>query len=175
MPPAPAHPLSPPSAVVRLTPKAVVQLLVRNRHTQFLPTPRHRLPYRPKPPLQYRLRHPPLPRPYFWPHSLICASMPSASYHFTHRYAHALLLPPPSSASTATLVSTSMAPAISWLSEPLPPTCKAGKTLLLDASKLSSMAVPYLLSFGWGHKNASHKKWYKLSMNPLPPPSPYPP
>jgi len=30
---------------------------------------------------------------------------------------------------------------------------------LLDAFKLSSRAVPYLLSFGWG-KNTSHRKWY---------------
>jgi hypothetical protein len=37
---------------------------------------------------------------------------------------------------------------------------KAGKTLLLNAFKLSSMAVPYLLDFGWG-KNTSHRKWYK--------------
>ena len=58
------------------TPKPVVQLLIRNLYTQLPPTPRHHLPYRPKPPLQYRLRHPPLPRPYFWPHSLICASIP---------------------------------------------------------------------------------------------------
>ena len=75
-PPAPDDPLSPPSAVARLTPKPGVQLLVGNRHPQLPPTPCHRLPYRPKPPLQYRLRHPPLPRPYFWPHSLICASIP---------------------------------------------------------------------------------------------------
>jgi hypothetical protein len=39
---------------------------------------------------------------------------------------------------------------------------KLAKTLLLDAFKLSSMAVPYLLSFGWG-QNTSHKKWYKFS------------
>jgi len=72
--------------------------------------------------------------------------------------------PPLSPASTVPLAVTSTAPAISWLSEPLPPACKAGKTLLLDASKLSSMAVPYLLSFGWG-KNTSHRKRYK---RPLP-------
>jgi hypothetical protein len=58
--------------------------------------------------------------------------------------------PPLSPASTAPLAAAPTAPAISWLSEHLPPACKAGKTLLLDASKLSSMAVPYLLSFGWG-------------------------
>jgi len=49
--------------------------------------------------------------------------------------------PPLSPASTVPLAVTSTAPAISYL----PPACKAGKTLLLDASKLSSMAVPYLL------------------------------
>jgi hypothetical protein len=54
--------------------------------------------------------------------------------------------PPLSPTSIAPLVSTSMALAISWLSEPLPPACKAGKTFLLNAFKLSSMAVPYLLS-----------------------------
>jgi hypothetical protein len=36
---------------------------------------------------------------------------------------------------------------------------KLVKHFLPDASKLSSMAVPYLLSFGWG-QNTSHKKWY---------------
>ena len=72
--------------------------------------------------------------------------------------------PPLSPASTVPLAVTSTAPAISWLSEPLPPACKAGQTLLLDASKLSSMAVPYLLSFGWG-KNTSHRKWYKSSLS----------
>ena len=39
---------------------------------------------------------------------------------------------------------------------------KLVKTLLVDAFKLSSMAVPYLLSFGWG-QNTSHRKWYKFS------------
>jgi hypothetical protein len=76
--------------------------------------------------------------------------------------------PPLSPASIAPLAVTSPAPAISWLSEPLPPACKAGRTLLLDASKLSSMAVLYLLGFGWGQKykikNTSHKKWYKESL-----------
>jgi len=69
-----------------------------------------------------------------------------------------------SPASIAPLAAAPTAPAISWLSELLPPACKAGKTLLLDASKLSSMAVPYLLSLGWG-KNTSPRKWYK---RPLP-------
>jgi hypothetical protein len=82
---------------------------------------------------------------------------------------HAPRPPAPSLASIAPLVSTSTAPAISWLSEHLLPACKAGKTLPLDASKLSSMAVPYLLSFGWGQrykiKNASHRKWYKAKIN----------
>ena len=62
--------------------------------------------------------------------------------------------PSPSPASIAPLAVTSPALAISCLSEPLPPACKAGKTLLLDASKLSSMAVPYLLGFGWGKDTA---------------------
>ena len=72
--------------------------------------------------------------------------------------------PPLSPASTVPLAVTSTVPAISWLSKHLPPACKAGKTLLLDAFKLSSIAVPYLLSLGWG-KNTSHRKWYK---RPLP-------
>jgi len=67
--------------------------------------------------------------------------------------------PPLSSASTAPLAVTSPAPAISWLFKHLLPTCKAGKTLMLNASKLSLIAVPYLLSFGWG-KNTSHRKWH---------------
>jgi len=54
--------------------------------------------------------------------------------------------PPLSPASIAPLAAAPTAPAISWLSEPLPPACKAGKTLLLDTFKLSSMAVLYLLS-----------------------------
>ena len=56
--------------------------------------------------------------------------------------------PPLSPASIAPLAAAPTAPAVSWLSEPLPPACKAGKTLLLDAFKLSSMAVLYLLSLG---------------------------
>ena len=32
----------------------------------------------------------------------------------------------------------------------IPSAYEAGKTLLLDASKPFSMAMPYLLSFGWG-------------------------
>jgi hypothetical protein len=75
--------------------------------------------------------HGPIPRP-CTPAESACGCPPSLS-----------------PASIAPLVSTSTTPAISWLSEHLPPACKAGKTLLLDASKLSSMAVPYLLSFGW--------------------------
>jgi len=71
--------------------------------------------------------------------------------------------PPLSPASIAPLAAAPTASAISWLSEPLPSACKAGKTLPLDALKLSSMAVPYLLGFGWG-KNKSHRKWYKSAI-----------
>jgi len=46
--------------------------------------------------------------------------------------------------SIAPLAVKSPAPAISRLSNHLPPACRAGKTLLLDAFKLSSMAVLYL-------------------------------
>ncbi len=89
--------------------------------------------------------------------------------HTTSPIAESSHAPPPpalSLASIAPLVSTSTGPAISWLSEHLSPACKAGKTLLQDAFKLSSIAVPYLFSFGWGQrykiKNSSHRKWYKL-------------
>ena len=150
-PPAPDDLLCPPSAVVPSSdsPSAETRntILVRNRYTQLPPTPRHRLPY--------RLKLPP-PSSALAPASISLALLPNlylptssilpASYHFTHRYAHALRPPPLSPASIAPLVSTSTTPAISWLSESLPLACKA---LLLDAFKLSSMAVPYLLSFGW--------------------------
>jgi hypothetical protein len=56
--------------------------------------------------------------------------------------------PPLSPTSIAPLAAASTAPVISWLSEPLLPACKAGKTLPLDASKPFSMAVLYLLGFG---------------------------
>ena len=39
-------------------PKPVVQLLVRNLHPQFLLTPGHRLPYRPKPSFRWYLPQP---------------------------------------------------------------------------------------------------------------------
>jgi hypothetical protein len=128
------------------TPKPGIQFLVRNRQTQLSPTPRHRLPYRPKlPPPSSALA----------PASISLALLPNlylptssilpASYHFTHRYAHALRPPSLSPASIAPLAAAPTAPAISWLSEHLPLACKA---LLLDAFKLSSMAVPYLISFG---------------------------
>jgi len=118
------------------SPKPVVQLLVRNRHPQFLLTPSHRLSYRPKPPLPT----PPPPLSAFASASIpmaplpnLClptSSIPPASYHFTHRYAHALCPPPLSPASIAPLAVTSPAPVISWLSEHLLPACKAGETLL---------------------------------------------
>ena len=124
------------------TPKPGIQFLVRNRQTQLSPTPRHRLPYRPKlPPPSSALA----------PASISLALLPNlylptssilpASYHFTHRYAHALRPPSLSPASIAPLAAAPTAPAISWLSESLPLACKA---LLLDAFKLFSMAVPYL-------------------------------
>jgi hypothetical protein len=62
--------------------------------------------------------------------------------------------------SIAPLAVTSTAPAISWLSEHLPPACKAGKTLLLDASKPFSMAVLYT----YLAKNTSHKKWHNSTL-----------
>jgi hypothetical protein len=106
-------------------------------------TPRHRLLCCPKPPLQYRLRHPPLPRPYLPPHSLICASIPPASYHFIHRYAHALLLPPFSPASIAPLAVTTTVPATPSLSRLISLACKAPKTPPQDASMQSSRDDKY--------------------------------
>ena len=61
--------------------------------------------------------------------------------------------PPLSPASIAPLAAAPTAPTISWLSEYLTSACKAGKTLLLDASRLFSMAVPYLLGFGRGRRH----------------------
>jgi hypothetical protein len=117
--------------------------------------------YLPPNPRKYPLRRtqesraaPPLPPPSSWekPHGPI-----PRPKHLLNRLGADL--PPLSPASTAPLAATSTAPAISWLSGHLSPACKAGKTLLLDVSKLSSMAVPYLLSFGWD-KNTSHRKWH---------------
>ena len=65
--------------------------------------------------------------------------------------------PPLSPASIAPLAAAPIAPAISWLSEHPLPARRAGKTLLPDAFKLSSRAVPYLLSFGWG-RNTSQQE-----------------
>jgi len=72
-------------------PKPGIQFLVRNRYTHLPPTPRHRLPY--------RLKLPP-PSSALAPASISLALLPKlylptssvlpASYHFTHRYAHAL-------------------------------------------------------------------------------------
>jgi len=93
----------------------------------YLRSSTHRLPYRPKLPSRYRLPHPPLLllRPYLWPHSLTCASLPPLypPPHITSptamhmRYAHHLFSP----ASIAPLAAAPIAPAISWLSEPLSP------------------------------------------------------
>ena len=76
-------------------------------------------------------------------HTLSTCPLP-CSEHLLNQLAAA---PPPlSPASIAPIALKSPAPAISWLSKHLPPACKAGKTLLLDASKPFSMAVLYLLS-----------------------------
>ena len=119
-----------------------------------------------------RLIYPPQPH---LSHRLPLGKSRMVSYHALHacllpRPEHLLSRlaaepPPLSPASIAPLAVTSIAPAISWVYEHLPPACRAGKMLLLDAFKLSSMAAPYLLSFGWGQRykieNTSHKKWYK--------------
>ena len=146
------------------------QHLLRRRLLRFyalIPTPF----YPPPNFLQYPLRRTqesraasPLPPPSPWekPHGPIPRPCPlPRPEHPLNRLAAD---PPPlSPASIAPLAAAPIASAISWPSEPLPPACKAGKTLLPDAFKLSSMAVPYLLSFGWG-KNMSHRKWYKSAI-----------
>jgi len=158
--------------VVRLTPKPVIQLLVRNCHPKLLRTPCHRLPYRPKPPFRYRLLHPPLllPRPYLSafgptpqpvpPYLLYTPRLmplhPSLNRHMC--YSHHLpysLQPLPLSQHPQRLPSLGY-PSLYCL------LVKLVKHFLPDASKLSAMAMPYLLSFGWG-KNTSHRKWYYLS------------
>jgi hypothetical protein len=63
------------------TSRPVVQLLIRNLHTQLLRTPRHRFPCRLKTALPILLLPPsalaPASRPLgAWPHSLTCASLP---------------------------------------------------------------------------------------------------
>ena len=114
-------------------PKPVVQLLLRKPPR---PAPSHTTS---PPPLssETALPIPPPPPSALAPASILLAplpklclptsSIPPASYHFTHRYAHALRLPPFSPASIALLVSISTAPAISWLFEHLPLACGAGK------------------------------------------------
>jgi len=82
-------------------------------------------------------------------HALSTCPLPCSEYLLNRLAAEPLSLSP---TSIAPLAITSPAPAVSWLSEPLPPACKAGKTPLPDAFKLSSMAVLYLLSFGWGQR-----------------------
>jgi len=98
---------------------------------------RHPLP----PPSPWEKPHGPMPRP---------CSLPRPDPLLNR-----LVAEPPSLSPTsiAPLAAAPTAPAISWLSETLPPACKAGKTLLLDAFKLSSMAVSYLLSFGRGRRH----------------------
>jgi hypothetical protein len=120
----------------------------------YLRSSTYRLPYRPKLPSRYRLPHPPLLllRPYLWPHSLTCASLP-------------LLYPQPHTTSPTAAPTTSFTGFNRSPRRSTHSTChllairasissayEAGKTLLLGAFKLSSRAVPYLLSFGWGQR-----------------------
>ena len=115
------------------------------RFYALIPTPFYPPPNLRKYPLrrtQARRAAPPLPPPSPWekPHGPLPSPAP-----LLNRLAAA----PPSlsPASIVPLAAAPTAPAVSWLSEYLPPACKAGKTLLLNASKLSSMAVLCLLSF----------------------------
>jgi len=157
-PPAPADPLSPPSAVVPCSDSPTAETTRTTSCTKPPhPAPSHTTP---PPPLSSETA---LPIPSPPPSALAPAFIPlSAWLHFLTCAPYLLytislipLHPPPRSlplspASIAPLAVTSTAPAISWLSEHLPSACKADKTLLLNAFKLFAMAVPYLLSFGWG-------------------------
>jgi len=89
------------------------------------------------PPSPCQKPHGPIPRP---------CPLPRSEYLLNRLTADPSPLSP---ASIAPLAAAPTAPAISWLSEYLPPACKAGKTPLLDGFKLSSMAVLCLLGSGW--------------------------
>jgi len=106
------------------------------------------------PPSPYEKPHGPLPRP---------CSLPRPDPLLNRLAAEPPSLSP---TSIAPLAAAPAAPAISWLSEHLPPACKAGKTPLLDAFKLSSMAVGRAIpTWLWvGHKNTSHRKWYNSTL-----------
>ena len=129
-------------------PKPVVQLLVRNLHPQFLLTPGHRLPYRPKPsfrcylPQLLRLLCPPcfdclawvgLPSPNPLPHTTELTAEPTCG------------LPPLSlsPASNARLVATTTMPATALLSRPLFLLCKVCEMFPQDASMQSSRDGSY--------------------------------
>jgi hypothetical protein len=82
--------------------------------------------------------------------------MPTASYHFTHRYPHHLFHPLPSlplPQHPQRLLSFGYPRFYLLL-------VKLIKTLLLEAFKPPSMAVLYLFSFRGGHRNTSPKKWF---------------
>jgi hypothetical protein len=74
---------------------------------------------------------------------LLTSSIPPASYHFTHRYPHALRPPPLSSASTAPLAVISTIPATPSLSRLISLACKAPKTPPQGASMQSSRDDKY--------------------------------
>ena len=137
MPLGPAALLSPPSAVV---PSSDSPRAETSRTTSCTKPPHPPSSYTTPPPSlssETALPIPPPPPSALAPASIPLAplpklclptfSIPPPSYHFTHRYAHALRLPPLSPASIALLVSTSTTPVISWLSEHLSLACKAGK------------------------------------------------
>ena len=125
------------------SPKPVVQLLVRNLHPQFLLTPGHRLPYRPKPSFRCYL---PQPLRLLCPPCFDCLDWvgpppPNPPPHTTELTAEPTCgLPPPSlsPASNARLVATTTMPATALLSRPLFLLCKACEMFLQDASMQSS-------------------------------------
>ena len=95
-----------------------------------------------RPPLSHHL---PLVKSRMVPYHALSTCRLPCSEHLLNRLAAE---PPPLSPTyIAPLATAPTPPAISWPSDHLPPACKAGKTLLLDAFKLSSMAVSYLLSY----------------------------
>jgi hypothetical protein len=128
----------------------------------YLRSSTHRLPYRPKLPSRYRLPHPPLlllpsiPLATLPNLCLPTSSIPPASYHFTHCYAHALRPPP---LSFASIVSPCCKHPQRLSSLGYPSTYLLLIKLVKHFCWMLLGYLPYLLSSWWG-KNKSHRKWY---------------
>ena len=150
--------------------KPVVQLLVRNLHPQFLLTPGHRLPYRPKPsfrcylPKPLRLLCPPCFDCLYW----VGLPPPNPPPHTTKLTAEPTCGLPPlslSPASNARLVATTTMPATALLSRPLFLLCKACEMFLQNASMQSSRDGSYGPALRGGKntklREANRRKWDK--------------